>query len=215
MTEAPGPQPQRVGSLTGLPEEPVGFTDGQAVDVREIDDRQWSLLREFTYRGRRESYVVQAGELTDFASVPRPFVWFIPTYGRYTKAAILHDYLCRLSLEGRFNRRDADGLFRQAMRSLGVAFLRRWIMWAAVRWGALATADGRKDWLADAWLVLPITLLVAPILSPAAILVGATLLAWYVAELVAWPALALIDRGRRSAGKPAKKVNAPELALRL
>jgi Protein of unknown function (DUF1353) len=34
---------------------------------------------------------------------------------------------------GRISRIDADGIFRQSMRELGVPFLRRWIMWAAGR----------------------------------------------------------------------------------
>ena len=56
---------------------------------------------------------------TDFASVPRFFVWFIPRYGRYTKAAIIHDHLWRDQVgKGAICFRDADGLFRQAMRSL-------------------------------------------------------------------------------------------------
>lgn len=38
----------------------------------------------------------------------------------------------------------------------------------------------------DAWQVLPISLLVAPILLPAALVVGATLVVWYVFELVLW-----------------------------
>src|SRR5262249_35478592 len=82
-------------------EDDIGFPDGGAVDVREVDDNHWRVLKEFSYRGFRECFVVPAGERTDFASVPRPFVWFIPRYGRYTKAAILHDHLCRLSHDGR------------------------------------------------------------------------------------------------------------------
>src|SRR5262249_39141958 len=55
-----------------------------------------------------------------------------PKYGRYTKAAILHDHLCDEARANRFDRDDADGLFRRAMRELGVSFLRRWLMWGAV-----------------------------------------------------------------------------------
>lgn len=106
------------------------------VVVREIDATTWKLVESLRYSGNRETFVVPAGFETDFASVPRAFVWLIPTYGRYTKAAILHDFLCEEAKVGRFDRDDADGLFRRAMRELGVSFLRRWIMWGAV---ALAT----------------------------------------------------------------------------
>jgi len=106
------------------------------VVVREVDDDTWELVEPLRYAGNTETFVVAAGFRTDFASVPRAFGWLLPSYGRYTKAAILHDFLCDEARAGRFDRDDADGLFRRAMRELGVSFLRRWIMWGAV---ALAT----------------------------------------------------------------------------
>src|SRR5262245_24311264 len=92
-------------------ERKIGFPDGLSVDVREVSDTAWTLLTGFTYQGKHENFSVPKGERTDFASVPRVFIWFIPRYGRYTKAAVLHDHLCRLSREGGFSRRDADGIF--------------------------------------------------------------------------------------------------------
>lgn len=59
-----------------------------------------------------------------------------------------------------------------------VPLMRRWIMWAAVRWGALGTANGRKDWRKDAPKVIPITIAVLPILAPAALVIMLTLLVW-------------------------------------
>src|SRR5262245_24845797 len=102
------------------------------VVVREVDDNTWELVEPLRYVGNNDRFLVPDGFRTDFASVPRVFVWLIPKYGRYTKAAILHDFLCEESKAGRFDRDDADGLFRRAMRELGVPFLRRWIMWGAV-----------------------------------------------------------------------------------
>jgi hypothetical protein len=197
------------------PELLIGFPQNEFVDVRAVDDRRWDVLAAIDYQAKHDRYTVPKGERTDFASVPRPFVWFIPTYGRYTKAAILHDHLCRLAREGTFNRRDADGVFRQAMRALAVPFLRRWIMWAAVRWGAIATREGRRDWIKDAWLVLPITLVVVPIVAPAALLIVATLGVWYLAEWLTWVPLAVVRRERARRGLRAKQVNAPEFTLNL
>lgn len=191
-----------------------GFPGGAQVDVRELDERNWSVLRAFEYDAELETFVVPEGQCTDFASVPRPFVWFIPTYGRYTKAAILHDRLCDLAQQGKFHRRDADGVFRQAMRTLGVPFLRRWIMWAGVRWGALTTADGRKHWLLDAPKVILITVLVLPILAPAALVILLTLLIWYVLELVLWLPLRLFADVNRKRNRPAKRVNKPEFSFK-
>ena len=77
-----------------------------------------------SYRAEHDLIEVPAGSQTDFASVPRPFVWLLPTYGLYTPAAILHDRLWRHWVpEGRMTYVDADGVFRRAMRELGGAFL--------------------------------------------------------------------------------------------
>ena len=131
---------------------PPGFPPGSTVDVRQVDDQDWETLRALPYHATTEDFEVPVHERTDFASVPRVFVWFIPRYGRYTKAAILHDYLCGVAVPaGRISRIEADGIFRQAMRELGVPFLRRWIMWAAVRLGALTNPAGRKEWWTEAW----------------------------------------------------------------
>ena len=193
----------------------LGFTDGASVDVREVDAKDWELLKAFTYVAQDENYTVAIGQKTDFASIPRPVVWFIPTYGKYTKAAILHDHLCELAHRGKFSRRDADGIFRQAMRVLGVAFLRRWIMWAGVRLGALTSADGRKGWWRDAWRVVLIGIPVLPIIVPAALLVSLTLLVWFVVEFAFYLPLELTRRVKVKRNKPAKKVNMPSLSFRL
>ena len=95
------------------------------VNVKQIDATRWRLMEAVDYAGRDESFTVPVGFCTDFASVPTVLVWLIPRYGVYTKAAILHDYLCQ---ERPVNRRDADGIFRRALRELGVSVLRRWMM---------------------------------------------------------------------------------------
>ena len=102
------------------------------VVVRELDAVRWRLVEALVYTGAKESFTVPAGFETDFASVPTAFGWLLPRSGRYTKAAVLHDYLCKESKAGRFDRDDADGIFRRTMRELDVPFLRRWLMWAAV-----------------------------------------------------------------------------------
>lgn len=58
------------------------------------------------------------------------------------------------------NARDTDGLFRRVMREQHVGFVRRWLMWTGVRWGALANPARRAGWWRDAPLVAAITVLV-------------------------------------------------------
>jgi|SRR5215211_2109771 len=204
----------------GTADEPVprqlGFDPNGTVDVRQVDDTFWMTLSPLTYGGQTQEFSVPAAEKTDFASVPRVFVWFLPRYGRYTRAAILHDYLWRVEVPaGRISRIDADGVFRRAMRELGVPFLRRWIMWAAVRWGALTKSDGRKGWWREAWRVVLVTLVALPIVAPAAALILITILVFHAVEFLVWFPIELNRRLRKARRRPAKKVNKPVLRLKL
>jgi hypothetical protein len=115
------------------------------------------LLEALNYQGERDLFKVPAGFVTDFASVPGLFTWLVPRYGRFTKAAILHDFLCDEAKEGRFIRSQADGIFRRVMRELGVGFIRRWVMWAAVRLGS-----GWGVFQPNLWQFLLVLLIAAP-----------------------------------------------------
>jgi hypothetical protein len=57
----------------------------------------WTIEEPFFYKigneNSQESVVVPKGFETDFASVPRVFWTIIPPDGKYTKAAVVHDYL--------------------------------------------------------------------------------------------------------------------------
>jgi hypothetical protein len=194
----------------------LGFPRGSKVDVRQVDDQDWEVLRALAYHATSEDFEVPVGEHTDFASVPRVFVWFIPRYGRYTKAAILHDYLCSICVPaGRVSRIEADGIFRQAMRELGVPFLRRWIMWAAVRLGALTNQAGRKKWWKEAWRVALIAAVALPVVTPAAVVIAISFLVFNVIDFVVWIPLAAGRWIQEKRNRPAKKVNRPTLRWKL
>ena len=168
----------------------IGFETDLVVE--ELGGRLWKLRAPLIYHGAYEALEVPAGTETDFASVPR-FLWsLIPTYGRYTKAAVLHDYLCDEAAEGRFSRCDADGLFRRSMNDLGVGYFRRHMMWAAVRWagGILACPP------IEAAKVLLISIIAVPLLLiPAVVSVIFLGLLWLI-DLLLW------NVGRRDEDRP-------------
>lgn len=91
---------------------------------------KWILQHDLVYEG----HTVGNGFDTDLASVPQPITWLFPRYGLYTKAAIVHDHICRNSGD----RFAADRVFLEAMKGSHVPYLRRNIMWAAVNWAAIA-----------------------------------------------------------------------------
>ncbi|HEX9993190.1 MAG TPA: DUF1353 domain-containing protein [Acidimicrobiales bacterium] len=192
----------------------MGFAPGTTVDVRENGRcaGQWEVLRPITYHGARQTFVVPGGSCTDFASVPRVLVWLIPRYGRWTPAAILHDHLWRVEVPaGTITRPEADGIFRRAMRELGVPFLKRWLMWAAVRIAAFTKPGGRERWLRDSWQVLPLLAVGLPVAVPPALVILVCQAAFYVAEHVVYVPLA-VARRLRPPGE-AKQVNRPRFDL--
>jgi hypothetical protein len=151
--------------------------------VRRASDQLWEVVEPLAYRGRWDTFVIPAGFLTDFASVPRLVVWLIPRFGRYTMAAVLHDWLVTTGLAtGVVSSRDADGLFRRVLRELDVPPVRRWLMWTGVRWGALVSPLRRPGWWLDARRVLALSVLAAPVVVPPAAVVAGALAVYTVVE---------------------------------
>jgi hypothetical protein len=179
----------------------MGF-DEAFIDVQQVGDNLWELQKPVVYHGNADTFTVDPPFRTDFASVPGPFVWLIPRYGKYTKAAILHDYLCAEAREGRFKRSDADGIFRRAMRELQVSFLRRWIMWAAVRFGG--GSEVFKPGLAQFLLVLLVALPAFAFVAGPSVVVVAALAVFLGIE---WVVFALLKPFSK------KPVNRPRLTL--
>lgn len=167
------------------------------ITVKQTGPEMWELLEPVVYIGREgpdRPFIIPAGFSTDFASVPAVFVWLIPRYGVYTKAAVLHDFLCCDGAE--VNRADADGIFRRALRELGVSLIRRWMMWAAVRvQSRLSEATWRQR---AAWVV--VTLPSAVFLAVPALMVGVWLLLFLALESIAYA----VSGPRKSGGPPNK-----------
>ncbi|MCZ2828644.1 DUF1353 domain-containing protein [Modestobacter sp. VKM Ac-2986] len=157
--------------------------DSRTITVRRTGEETWEVLEPLVYRGRRDTFVVPAGFRTDFATVPRVVVWLIPRFGRYTLAAVLHDWLVTVGLlSGAVSSRDADGLFRRVLAELDVPPVRRWLMWCGVRWGALANPLRRPGWWRDAPRLLPLSVLAAPVVVPPALVISAALAVYTVVE---------------------------------
>ncbi len=184
-----------------------------ALQVEHMDGHRWRLLKPLKYRGNRQSFEVPTATITDFASVPIVIRWLVPKYGRYNKAAVLHDWLVSPSNLSRPSRRDADGLFRRTMRELGVGFLRRRTMWAAVRiWGGL----GASSFVEQATAIF-FAVLAAPFVALGGVAVVALRLAYWVVEFVFYVLLSGIRWSRTNVWRanPAHHPppNFPNLAL--
>jgi hypothetical protein len=184
------------------------------VVVRELaaaDGSCWALVEPLGYQGRDDAFTVPAGFTTDFASVPQVLTWLVPRYGRYTKAAILHDYLWRECAQGRFGWADADGILRRAMRELQVPLLRRWLMWAAVRLAGIVTRSPSSLWT-QGWQALlalvAVTVLGVAYLAVPVVVVVVFSAVYAVLEAFVWLLLHLRPPSRRR-----KQINRPRLML--
>jgi hypothetical protein len=98
------------------------------------DGNKWVVRKEFEYYIKEEggdSVCVPAGFVTDYASIPQVLWTLAPKWGKYGKAAIVHDYLYSTHEK---SRKEADDIFYDAMIVLGVPKWKAKTMYRAVRW---------------------------------------------------------------------------------
>jgi hypothetical protein len=96
--------------------------------VKSYDETKWELTEEFYFYfsedDKSTGVTVPKGFITDFASVPRILWSILPPTGRYTKAAVLHDFLYSNASHLELTRKQCDKMFLQGMEILGV---KRWV----------------------------------------------------------------------------------------
>jgi hypothetical protein len=111
--------------------------------VEALEGRRWRILEPVVYHvgSPRSPWVIRvpAGFETDFASVPRILWPIFPPSGRYSRAAVVHDWLCT---QTDVSRVVGDAVFADAMLVLKVAAWRRWLMFAAVRLYGIVSGQG-------------------------------------------------------------------------
>ncbi len=114
---------------------------------------KFAVLSDFPVHDGAEYFFVRKGFDTDLASVPRFFWRILPPFGRYTLAAVVHDWLYRHQHYHPHNSRWplipralADRIFLRAMRTLGVGFAPRTTIYLAVRaFGWIAWRRNLRD----------------------------------------------------------------------
>lgn len=100
---------------------------------------QMKVVREFCWRGyvtdKVQTICVPKDTITDGASIPRVFRRLIGgKFARYRDAAVVHDWLYATPGHG-YTRLEADQVFLNIMRELGIKRWRRRLMYRAVRMG--------------------------------------------------------------------------------
>lgn len=117
--------------LNELKAEPIGQTSrGRALYVLTAP-----LQYELGPQGSGLIVEATAGTITDLASVPRVFWWWVKPDGSHERAAVIHDIMCDPA--NGWTRAEADGLFLGALEELSEPWLKRYTMYWAVRFGSL------------------------------------------------------------------------------
>lgn len=125
------------------------FTKRLMVSPFNDDMTLWILTEAFDYvigdlETGTELVHCPTGFVTDFATT-KWFKWILPPTGRYGKACVIHDYLCeRKTICDRngnpvrkATRKEADAIFLEAMKVLGVNIAVRYVMYFGVRLWAI------------------------------------------------------------------------------
>ena len=119
-----------------LPDGKRSFFSDLCVEILP-SGQHYRLTKNFYVRHGGKLYLIPKGFVTDFASVPRALWSIFPPFGRYSKAAVFHDWLYR---EDIMDRDKADKAFLDCMEHLRVPPSQRWAMYAGLRLG------GWKAW---------------------------------------------------------------------
>ncbi len=111
------------------------------------DGKTWVILRPFSYDvgniGSGDTIRVRTGFMTDFASIPRLLWIFLPRWGKYGNAAVIHDWVYWTQKR---SRKKADGIMLEGMRVLKVPAWQKYSIYIAVRvFGLLAWKRNQWD----------------------------------------------------------------------
>jgi hypothetical protein len=121
----------------------VGSFDKERLETYSTDGLNVCLAEPFTYTtAAGEKILVPAGSESDGASVPRVFWRIFPPFGRYWRAALLHDFLYRST---EMPKAKCDAIFHEAMLACGVGRAKAWTIYQGVNWfGVFAFKNCRK-----------------------------------------------------------------------
>lgn len=119
--------------------------------LESISNGKAVLLADYVYSINGYDITIFKGFVTDGASVPHSLQWLYNPFGRYIKAAVVHDFLYSCYNNTGINRTLADKIFRYIMQETGVdnRTVRRF--YAAVRafgetsWKKKILNEGYKD----------------------------------------------------------------------
>ena len=119
--------------------------------LEPISNGKAVLLEDYVYSINGYDITIFKGFVTDGASVPHSLQWLYNPFGRYIKAAVVHDFLYSCYNNTGINRTLADKIFRYIMQETGVDNRTARRFYTAVRcfgetsWKPKLLNEGYKD----------------------------------------------------------------------
>lgn len=119
--------------------------------LEPISNGKAVLLEDYVYSINGYDITIFKGFVTDGASVPHSLQWLYNPFGRYIKAAVVHDYLYSAYNNTGINRTLADKIFNFIMKEINIDSKIRRKFYIAVRcfgetsWKKKILNEGYKD----------------------------------------------------------------------
>lgn len=105
-----------------------------------LEDEEWLVKHPYTCSWDGGAITVPKGFSTDLSSIPRIFRSIIPVVGEQNGPSVIHDY-CYVTKWR--SRKESDRLFYEGCKAAGVHWLRRQILFSAIRLGGWAVWNKR------------------------------------------------------------------------
>ncbi len=109
------------------------FTTTLLVEPTHNGD-EWIIRKEFDYyvgfKGNSDTIHIPEGFVTDFASIPKALWTILPPFGRYSQAAVVHDWLCVYRTR---SSKETHDLFLEMMTVLKVSKWKKYPMYWGVK----------------------------------------------------------------------------------
>lgn len=101
------------------------------------------IEKDFRYISSKGIITVIKDFVSDGASVPRIFWNLLSPFGKYFKAALIHDWLYSEN-NTIYTRKESDLIFKEAMFNSGIGWVKRGTIYNAVRLGGWRSFKGKK-----------------------------------------------------------------------
>jgi len=112
--------------------------------LERVDSTTYRLNSKLSFENINYKVTIKNGLITDGASIPRIF-WSIigcPTSGKYVGSALIHDGLYSSEI---IPRKHADDLFLDMLKHNDVGYVKRYLMYFAVRLGGYFVWKKHKE----------------------------------------------------------------------